>query len=180
MPGPLLALLPIIASVGMQLYKDSKGKPPPSAGLAGASSPAQGGAMMPETSGGAALSQHDNQGPVAPATSPLTSGKNYSALPGQSPLQNTGPVGGFQPVGQNSMLPQAESVTGPMPGEGGGAGTGLGYAQAALGAGQTLHDMFAKDGKPPAGAGYGARGGFNPGPSMRLGDLYGQARKRYY
>lgn len=182
MPGPLLALLPMLAQAGMQLYQDSKGQAPPSAGMGvpGGRNPIQ----TPETSGGAALSQYagstpaasagvagaqGGQGPVAPAASPLTPGANYgNVIQDPTRVVGDGMAQGMQPGIQTEA-----------PG-GGGASTGLGYAQAAMGAGQTLHDLFAKDGKPPAGAGYGARGGFSPGPSMRLGDLYGQARRRYY
>lgn len=117
---------------------------------------------LPDMGGGA--------GPFGPPGGGMDPAPDQPLIPGSS-----GDYPGFSPPPAEPMLPPSAPID--MPAAPGVAGP-LGMAQAALGAGQTLQSMFRPEGKPPAGAGYGARGGFSMGPSSRLGELFG-GRRRY-
>jgi hypothetical protein len=83
---------------------------------------------------------------------------------------STGDMGNLMP---EFSMPESAPIDVP-----GGGMSGLGMAQMGLGAGQMLGSMFAKRGKPPAGAGYGGRGAFNmPITTPRLGELMAGQRR---
>jgi hypothetical protein len=157
----------MLAQAAASLMGAAKGGPPPqSPGMAGA----PGATPMAPTQGAAwrAPTQPD---PLQP--SPLTQGSVQNPLPVNtpSPLQSTGPPGGFKPVTPVEPPTPDDEMLGPD------FNTTLGYAQMAAGAGGTLGSLYANRNRGPGSGGMAGRP-FQMQPSMRLGDL--MQRRRYY
>jgi hypothetical protein len=157
----------MLAQAAASLMGAAKGgPPPPSPGMAETPN------MPPWTPTQGA--QWTKMGSTAQAQpSPLTQGSVQNPLPVNtpSPLESTGPPGGFKPVTPVEPPTPDDEMLGPD------FNTTLGYAQMAAGAGGTLGSLYANRNRGPGSGGMAGRP-FQMQPSMRLGDL--MQRRRYY
>jgi hypothetical protein len=174
---PAFMMSPEFISTAMSMVGgiagQGQGNPPPSGGFGGQSFQMPGTQGVQQTRPQAPVNNMRQDGqfglnlnttPTAPGGFDL--GASTAPSPGQFDLGLTdgGPI-------NPAPAPGAATKTNAFD-------TGMGYAQMGLGAGMMAKNLLSPEVDAPSGAGYGAKGGFNMGPTHRLGDFMN--RRRYY